>query len=185
VPLASTKTRKPKKIRIDGGNSNDNKHTIFEEDGTVQPKIFESKNDSDDDGDSVSVDDEEIADALRGANDGYLQQVRERLEKTKELDKEEERERIRAKHKKKRMKEKDERSNENDNGNIQLASLATTEGIGHESTNDDSSTSGSSSSASSNDVETSDDDSDSEDRAGGMDVTQQEDFALSLIRRSS
>jgi len=180
VPLESTKVRKPKKIRIDGGNSSENKHTIFEEDGTVQPAIFEAKHDSDDDSDAGTDDDEEIAEALRGANDGYLEQVRQRLEKTKELDKEDERERIRAKHNKKRMKEKNGRSAEKGDENIKVATVATTE-----STDDDydsqSSSSDSSSGASSSDGESGDE----QDNEDGMDVTQQEDLALSLIRGSS
>lgn len=181
VPLASTKVRKPKKIRIDGSNSNDNKHTVFEEDGTIQPKIFEAKHDSDDDSDG-SVDDEEIADALRGANDGYLEQVRQRLEKTKDLDKEEERERIRAKHKKKRMKDKDDRADEEGGGDVRVATLADQD----DNSGSASSSSGSSSDGSSDDNDSSDDDSDSDDSsAGAMDVAAQEDLALSLIRGSS
>lgn len=190
IPLVSSKARKPKKIRIDGGNSNANKHTIFEEDGTVQPKIFEAKHDSDDDSNIGSDDDEERAKALRGANDGYLEQVRQRLERTKEQDKEEERERIRAKHQKKRMKGKDERSNEEGGRNDQMTSLAINEGLEHVSVHDDndsfsgSPSSGSSSGVSLNHRETSDDDSESEDSNVGMNVTKQEDLALSLIRGS-
>ena len=180
VPLASANARKPKKIRIDGSNSNDSKHTIFEEDGTIQPKIFEAKHDSDDDSDG-SVDDKEIADALRGANDGYLEQVRQRLEKTKDLDKEDERERIRAKHKKKRMKDKDDRADEEGGGNVRVATLANQD----DNSVSSSSSSGSSSDGSSDDNDSSDDDSDSDDRSGAMDVAAQEDLALSLIRGSS
>jgi ATP-dependent RNA helicase DDX10/DBP4 len=189
MPLATA--RKPKKIRINGSNTDGNKHTIFEEDGTVQPKIFEAKHDSDDDSDVGSVDDEEIAEALRGANDGYMEQVRQRLERTKELDKEEERERIRAKHKKTRMKEKDKRSKEEGGGNTETATLAINEGLELQSTHNDdnsisgSSSSGSSSGVSSKDKETSDNVSDSEESNGDMDVTKQEDLALSLIRGSS
>ncbi len=180
LPLASAKARKPKKIRIDGSNSNDNKHTIFEEDGTIQPKIFEAKHDSDDDSDVGCVEDEEIADALRGASDGYLEQVRQRLEKTKELDKEEERERIRAKHKKKRMQEKGERAKEEGGGDVQTATLAD-----HDDDSASTSSSGSSSDGSSDDNDTSDEGSDSDDSDDDMDVTKQEDLALSLIRGSS
>ena len=182
VPLASEKVRKRKKIRIDGSNSNSNQHTIFDEDGTVQPKIFEAKPESDDDSDTGSVDDEEIAEALRGANDGYLEQVRQRLEKTKELDKEEERERIRAKHKKKRNKEKDERAGEEGGADVQIATLAERD---DDSDSDSASSSGSSSGSSSDGGESSDDDSDSDESTDAMDVAKQEDLALSLIRGSS
>jgi ATP-dependent RNA helicase DDX10/DBP4 len=187
IPLASAKARKPKKIRIDGGNSNDNKHIIFEEDGTVQPRIFEAKHNSDDDSDVESLDDEEVAEALKGANDGYLEKVRERLNRTKDLDKEEERERIRAKHRKKRMKEKDELSNEV-GGSNETATLAVNEmsklesGHGDDGSISNSSSSESSSEGSSNNRYKRDIDSDSEDSNSVMDVTKQEDLALSLIR---
>jgi len=153
----------------------------------VQPRIFEAKHNSDDDSDMASLDDEEVAEALKGANDGYLEKVRERLNKTKDLDKEEERERIRAKHRKKRMKEKDELSNEI-GGNNEIATLAVNEMIKLESSHgDDSSISSSSSSESSSEGSSNngykrDNDSDSEDSNSVMDVTKQEDLALSLIR---
>jgi ATP-dependent RNA helicase DDX10/DBP4 len=177
VPLSFAKPRKPKKIRIDGGNSNLNNHTVFEEDGTVQPTMLQAEQDSSDDSEDSSVDNEEVAEALRGANDGYLEQVRQRLEKTKELDKQEERERIRAKHKKKRMKEKKEKSDGEDDESIQVATLDTTEGsdVGNGDANSESS----SSEASSIDDDGSGSDDDEND---DMDVAKQEDIALSLIR---
>lgn len=171
VPLSFAKPRKPKKIRIDGGNSNLSKHTIFEDDGTEQPTIFSSKTTCDDSEDS-SGDDEEIEKALRGANDGYLEQVRQRLEKTKELDKQEERERIRAKHKKKRMKGKPDLADGDDDGNVQVATLVTTLG------NDDCSSDSESSSDDDNSNGSDDDDA----RVDRMNVSQQEELALSLIR---
>lgn len=177
VPLSFAKPRKPKKIRIDGGNSNLNNHTVFEEDGTVQPTMLHAEQDSSDDSEDGSVDNEEVAEALRGANDGYLEQVRQRLEKTKELDKQEERERIRAKHKKKRMKEKKEKSDGEDDESIQVATLDTTEAsdVGNGDANSESS----SSEASSSDDDGSGSDDDEND---DMDVAKQEDIALSLIR---
>jgi len=179
TPIVSASVRKPKKIRIDGSNSQHNKHTIFEEDGTVQPSTFEAKPD-----DGA---DNETAEALRGANDGYLERVRQRLEKTKQLDKEEERDRIRAKHKKKRMKEKVERSNDGADGNVQMATLEFNEKLDSESEHDDGySTTSSASSVKefSKDKKITDNDSDSED-SNIMDVTKQEDLALSLIRGNS
>mmetsp|Transcript_4756 Transcript_4756/g.12213 ORF Transcript_4756/g.12213 Transcript_4756/m.12213 type:complete len:781 (+) Transcript_4756:97-2439(+) len=181
VPLASTKIRKPKKIRIDGSNSNDNKHTVFDDDGTVRPKLFEAKHDSDEDDDSVE--DEELTEALRGANDGYLKRVRERLEKNKDLDKEEERDRIRAKHRKKRMQEKEERSNEDGVGGVAVLSAEEPGRKSSESDGDSvsgSSASGSSSGGSSDDGASVDDGSDGMD--DDKDFTEQEDLALSLIR---
>ena len=176
VPLSFAKPRKPKKIRIDGGNTDLNKHTVFEEDGTAQPTMLQAEHDSSDDSEDGSVDNEEVAEALRGANDGYLEQVRQRLEKTKDLDKQEERERIRAKHKKKRMKEKKDNSDGEDDESIQVATLDTTEasGVGN-------GVNSASSESSSSEASSGDDDSD-DDENNDMDVAQQEDIALSLIR---
>jgi ATP-dependent RNA helicase DDX10/DBP4 len=177
VPLSFAKPRKPKKIRIDGGNTDLNKHTVFEEDGTAQPTMLQAEHDSSDDSEDGSVDNEEVAEALRGANDGYLEQVRQRLEKTKDLDKQEERERIRAKHKKKRMKEKKDNSDGEDDESIQVATLDTTEAsdVGNGDVNS------ASSESSSSEASSSDDESD-DDENNDMDVAQQEDIALSLIR---
>lgn len=172
IPLASAKARKPKKIRISGSNSNDNKRTIFEEDGTVRPTIFEAKCNSE-----IDSVDEETAEALQGANNGYLEQVRQRLEKNKELDKEEERERIRSKHKKKRIKEKVQRSNEDDDQSVQVASSANEERPELQSVHGDDDSVASSSA--------SDDDSDSKYSNDSIDVTEQEDLALSLIRNNT
>jgi len=176
VPLSFAKPRKPKKIRIDGGNTDLNKHTVFEEDGTAQPTMLQAEHDSSDDSEDGSVDNEEVAEALRGANDGYLEQVRQRLEKTKDLDKQEERERIRAKHKKKRMKEKKDNSDGEDDESIQVATLDTTEASGVGNGVNSASSESSSSEASSGDDESDDDEN------NDMDVAQQEDIALSLIR---
>jgi len=181
VLLSPTKPRKPKKIRIDGGNSSLSKHTIFEDDGTEQPTIFQPKQNDSDDRDS-SGDDEETAEALRGANDGYLEQVRQRLEKTKELDKQEERERIRAKHKKKRMKEKVDRSQGEDEGNIQLVTLNTTIDTSEAENQDDNSISESTLNTSSSDDDSSGSDDNKNDGIDRLNVAQQEDLALSLIR---
>jgi ATP-dependent RNA helicase DDX10/DBP4 len=176
VPLSFAKPRKPKKIRIDGGNTDLNKHTVFEEDGTAQPTMLQAEHDSSDDSEDGNVDNEEVAEALRGANDGYLEQVRQRLEKTKDLDKQEERERIRAKHKKKRMKEKKDNSDGEDDESIQVATLDTTEASGVGNGVNSASSESSSSEASSGDDESDDDEN------NDMDVAQQEDIALSLIR---
>jgi len=185
VPLSPAKPRKPKKIRIDGGNSSLSKHTIFEDDGTEQPTIFQANQDNSDDSQDSSGDDEETSEALRGANDGYLEQVRQRLEKTKELDKQEERERIRAKHKKKRMKEKVDRSKGEDDGNIQLATLNTPTDASEAENEDDNSISESTSNTScSNDDDSSgsDDNKNNDRNEEFLNVAQQEDLALSLIR---
>mmetsp|Transcript_9415 Transcript_9415/g.17118 ORF Transcript_9415/g.17118 Transcript_9415/m.17118 type:complete len:786 (+) Transcript_9415:50-2407(+) len=190
VPLASTEARKPKKIRIDGSNSNRNQHTVFEEDGTEQPKLLGSSHRGDVDSETESESN------LRDASDSFLQQVRQRLEQNKELDKQDERERIRAKHKKKRMQEKTERATGDDSGDgeLQLPTLAVAENMEDENEASAASSSSegegplarnvrndSSSSSSSSDDDSSSEDSDTD----AMDIAQQEDLALSLIRAGS
>jgi ATP-dependent RNA helicase DDX10/DBP4 len=194
IPLTSTQIRKPKKIRIDGSNSAINHHTIFEIDGTEQPKLLERRTDV------VTCSDE---DGLRCATEHYLEQVQERLELTRELDKEEERERIRAKHKKKRVKDKVEQTKGEDDGKggAQVQTLDVPDAMDyddHSSTswteNDNATNSqqdgiGRSYTSTSADSSSSDEDDSStsgsrdDDMADPSDIEKQEDIALSLIRR--
>lgn len=175
--LASVTLRHPKKIRVDGSNSKCNQHTIFEEDGTVQPKLLQAtKEDNEDD---QGVDGKDKKSELQGANELYLQQVRQRLEKTRDIDKEEERERIRAKHKKKRLQEKMERrSGDREDKEIGMAAvLDTSEPMAKDQNYEDSS------SSHEDDSDSSGSSSDEDDKADeSMDVAKQEDLALSLIR---
>lgn len=97
TPQGAGSVRHPKRIRIDS-----NKSTKFEEDGTEKGKLFQAKSPCDD-----RTDDDAFA-GVQEANNSYVHLIRQRLERTKELDKREERERIRAKHKKKRYQEKDQ-----------------------------------------------------------------------------
>jgi len=175
----SATRRHPKKIRIDGGNADRRQHTVFEEDGTVQPKLLQPTNTTGDDGDGDQIE----TSNLHGATESYLQQVQERLERTRDIDKEEERERVRAKHKKKRLEGKTDRPG----GDDAVAVLASGEDM---DANDDDSSSSSSSSSSDDDSagsnsdssNSSDDDSDDDDdRKTGV-IQQREDLALSLIR---
>lgn len=212
VPLSSTEPRKSKKIRIDrSSTAPQNKHIVFEEDGTERPTTLfnasrtQERDDDSNDGSDESTNDEDKMKTkeskLQLANDSYLEQVRQRLEQTKDLDKQEERERIRAKHKKKRLQEKVGTSPgddiENDHA-IAVLDMPGTDAVeddddndsddGHDSDDadgDDSSTSssedesngrGRDSSASNNDSEDDDDD----DSVGN--IEEQEDLALSLIR---
>jgi ATP-dependent RNA helicase DDX10/DBP4 len=179
VPLGSTRVRKAKRIRIDGGGLQaKNQHTIFEEDGTEQSKLLQGgSNTSDEDDDEAGVDSKQ----LQQANESYLDQVRERLEQTRDLDKKEERDRIRAKHKKKRMQEKAEQDEEKEGreeGAGATATLAPTLEMGDD--DDASAASSSDDSASSNDKRG--ESSSSEDEDEDVDVAQQEDMALALIR---
>lgn len=175
---AAAARRHAKKIRIDGNNAS-GKRTIFGDDGTEQPVfVLGNKNSVDVDKDAPSKDPVD----LQLANDSYLDQVRQRLEQNRDLDKQEERERIRAKHKKKRLQEKKQKDNDdNDNGEDppSMAVLATSD-------NDDEECSSRNSAASTsnddNDSSASEDDSSSEEEE--VDVAAQEDLALSLIRGS-
>jgi ATP-dependent RNA helicase DDX10/DBP4 len=159
--FASKKARKPKKIRIDGSNSATSQHTKFDGDGTVEPKLLEAKDSDSDDGKPL---DEA---AVEQANDSYMEQVVQRLEKNRDLDKKEERERIRAKRKKQKSKERDAKEGEGeDEEEPATAVLATDDAEAPSSTSPSSS----------------DDDSGSESDDEKVDVAAQEDLALSLIR---
>jgi ATP-dependent RNA helicase DDX10/DBP4 len=166
IPVESTLLRKPKKIRIDGGNVSRNQHTVFDDDGKEEPKLLESKPENDTLATSGS-------DALRGATEDYLKQVQQRMELTKDIDKQEERERVRAKHRKKRMQDKIERAENEGDGTEQVATLAAPDIMAEESSDD--------SSSSSSSVDNSSDD----DVGDSMNVAAQEDLALSLIRARS
>jgi ATP-dependent RNA helicase DDX10/DBP4 len=166
VELATDSRRHPKRIRIDGTNSAKSQHKVFEDDGTVKPKLLQDTTNDDDE----AVDPE----ALQDANDSYMEQVRQRLEQTRDLDKQEERERIRAKHKKKRLQEKTERAEEGGAERQQLP-MAVLEPMEDEGESDDD---GSSSGSDSESVASSSSDED-------VDVAAQEDLALSLIRGQS
>jgi len=163
--LRSGSDRHPKKIRIDGSNSQKSHHTKFNEDGTVQPKMLQAaESDSDE-----SLDKE----AVEEANDSYMEQVLQRLEQTRDIDKKDERERIRAKHKKQRLQDRAERASpdeEGENSNDRFT-LSTDDADSSSSSSSDESASSDSDSESSSSSEDED-----------MDVTVQEDIALSLIR---
>jgi ATP-dependent RNA helicase DDX10/DBP4 len=167
VELATDSHRHPKRIRIDGTNSAKSQHKVFEEDGTEKPKLLQ---------DTTNDDDEAVdTEALQDANDSYMEKVRQRLEQTRDLDKQEERERIRAKHKKKRLQEKTERAEEEGGVERQQPPMAVLEPMEDESESDDD---GSSSGSDSESVASSSIDED-------VDVAAQEDLALSLIRGQS
>eukprot|EP00934_Nitzschia_sp_Nitz4_P008794 Nitzschia sp. Nitz4//scaffold284_size24204//12754//14943//NITZ4_008417-RA/size24204-processed-gene-0.9-mRNA-1//-1//CDS//3329545691//8784//frame0 len=152
--------RHTKKIRIDNRSS-----TKFAEDGTEQAKLLDPSRAKPED-DAAGLDAEE----LERANQSYMDVVRERLERTRDLDKQEERERIRAKHNKKRFQEKGERAEstgDKEDGGAMM--------VEQESDKDDSSSSDDDSSSTS---------SSSDDDESSVDVAAQEDMALALIRGS-
>jgi ATP-dependent RNA helicase DDX10/DBP4 len=158
------KSRHAKKIRVEGSTSNENKHVVFGEDGEAQEDVITATVEKVDGNDETKVDYD-----LAQANEDYMQQVRERLERTKEQDKEDEKQRIRDKHRKKRLKSKGDKDEPEEGGMV--ATLATT----NDGDKDDSSNSSDSDSSAS-------ESSSSESEAEEMDVAAQEDLALSLIR---
>jgi len=98
---AVTRSRKSKKIRIDGTNG-DNKRIVFDEDGGEEAErtVLES------------VERDTQVNDLEAANADYMRKVRERLQSTMATDLAEEKDRIREKHRKKRIKEKGTRGEE-------------------------------------------------------------------------
>eukprot|EP00970_Alexandrium_tamarense_P018634 scaffold13357_cov194-Alexandrium_tamarense.AAC.11 len=108
----ATKSRHAKKIRIDGSSAGANKKTVFNDDGDAEEDMLHVEELAEP---AVVSDTKELA----SAKEEYLQKVRDRLTKTKELDKQEQKERIQEKHKKKRLKEKgDEVKDEEEDGAI-------------------------------------------------------------------
>ena len=157
------KSRHAKKIRVEGSTSNQNKHVVFGDDGEAQEDVITSTIEKVHDNEDAKSDYD-----LAQANDEYMQQVRERLERTKDQDKEDEKQRIRDKHRKKRIKSKGNKDEpEEEEGGGMVATLATT----NDGDDDDDDSSNSS-----------DADSSGESEAEEMDVAAQEDLALSLIR---
>lgn len=152
------RVRHPKKIRIEGRKS-----VKFGENGEEETKLLQPAP-----ADNASQEIKYLVDPeeLEKASNVYMDQVRQRLEQTKQLDKDEERERIRAKHKKKRLQEKTERG-EGNTATTPTAVLDATERSDHSSTSDDASVSSSES-----------DDEGSQ----NLDITTHENIALALIR---
>lgn len=101
-----SKSRHAKKIRIDGSSVGANQKIVFNDDGEAEEDMIHA----------TAVTGEDISDSqqLKSAKDNYLQKVRDRLTKTRELDRKEEKERIQEKHRKKRQKEKGELVNDDD-----------------------------------------------------------------------
>lgn len=167
--FAEETVRHPKKIRVESRKS-----IKFGDDGMKEAKLLSSKmNKESGDQDDEAVDTEGIV----NASNVYMEKVRQRLEQTKQLDKEEERERIRAKHKQRRLKEKAERGEEQARAEpkavLQSAQHSDDEEESSSSPEDDSSAGSSSS------------ESIFEGNSGKLDLTAREDIALALIRGRS
>ena len=151
---AATKSRHAKKIRIDGSSAGVNQKIVFNDDGekeSFHPSLATTTTD------------------LALAKEDYLQKVKERLTKTKDIDRKEEKERIHEKHKKNRLKEKGDKPQEDNAGEM----LVTLEGR-----SDDESESG---------VEeaiyesTEDDLSEVDDNSLDIDMKAQEELALQML----
>jgi len=119
----ASRSRHAKKIRVDGSSVGVNQKIVFDDDGDVQEYTIDEREDAD-----IKTIDATAADAtaLASEREEYLRRVRDRLSKTKELDRKEEKERIQEKHKKRKMREKgseggtknDEEGEEEDGGAV-------------------------------------------------------------------
>ena len=165
--VSDSSVRHSKKIRIESRKS-----VKFDDDGAEEPRLLLPATEE------GIVDKSEAVDPklLETANRKYMDQVRERLGQTEQLDKDEEKERIRAKHKKKRLQEKaglgDERAETKTTLDFsRFAERSDNEDAGSENVN-------SATALLSSDV----DYSDSEKEDAKVDVSAQENIALALIR---
>ena len=156
-----TRSRKTKKIRVDG-RSAVNSRIVFNDDGEAEDSILRV--------DSERIE-QEIAKSrhdLAQETDDYVSKVRERLRENQELDRADEKERIRDKHRKRRLRDKPEKDESDDEVVVTL---------GNADAEEESSGSSDSSSASDSSSSGSDDES--------IDLKAQEEMALSMIRGST
>ena len=155
-----TKSRHSKKIRIDGSTGK-NKRIVFDDDGQEQnvASLMDMS--------TTRVDDIEKTN-LESANEDYMQKVRDRLQSTVDTDRVEEKDRIREKHRKRRLQEKAEKVD-----GVEGEAVEVTLGGIEEESEDGSSTDGESSGESSDDESNLD---------AEIDVKQQEELALAMIR---
>ena len=100
----ASKSRHAKKIRIDGSSTGANQKIVFNDDGSAEDDMIHE----DEDGSASETAVPKDTNALASAREEYLQKVRSRLSKTKEMDRVAEKERIQEKHKKRKMKERGE-----------------------------------------------------------------------------
>ena len=159
-----TKSRKSKKIRLDGSTSGVNKKIVFNDDGEEEADTGLIGDDSL----NLSASNEKNFDYVAIANEDFIGHVRRRLGETSEQDRAEEKQRIREKHRKTRNQEKEDK--EDGAEGEQGAMLATLGELSEE--DEDTSVIGVGSRNSGSDTDSEDD----------MNVRQQEDLALSMIR---
>jgi len=116
----ASKSRHAKKIRIDGSSTGANKKIVFDDEGNVEEDTIHDMHAvvSKSEAEASATTNASKADAaeLASAREEYLEKVRNRLKKTKELDKREEKERIQEKHKKRKMKERGDVGGDGEDG---------------------------------------------------------------------
>jgi ATP-dependent RNA helicase DDX10/DBP4 len=165
-----TKSRKDKRICIDGSSTSKNKKITFNDDGEEISHDFTSTIDRESSSNALGIQDIEHASA------DYLRRVQERLKVTKEQDRLEEKERIREKRMKRKMKERENQMDDEDDEDDQMmVRLASSDDEVNEENEDSFENDGSDNDSS----RSSDDDSESD---VDVDIGAQEDLALSLIR---
>jgi len=130
----ASKSRHAKKIRVDGSSTGINNKIVFDDDGDVEEDMIREQEGGATGLPQAGGDTAANDEALSSAKEEYLQRVRDRLKKTKELDRKEEKERIQEKHKKRKMKEKGEdgKNDEKEDG----GAVVTLGGYGSESEDD-------------------------------------------------
>ncbi len=163
------RSRSDKRIRIDGSSSGQNKRIVFNDNSDEEDSEIDRSKYSQFKGEVTSSQD------LVVANADYIDRIKKRLNKTKDLDKLDEKERVREKHKKRKMKEKELDGQDGDGEKEEM--MVTLYNSGDEDSGSDNESSSSDSSD--------DDSSDEESSNNEEDLKAQEDFALAMIKGKS
>lgn len=198
----ASKSRHLKKIRVDGSTTGINQKIVFTDDGGVEDTTISNQIIDNNAVTTTTLITTTTATSTASDNDllasreEYLEKVRNRLNKTKELDRQEEKERIQDKHKKRKLKDRsgdggdDERttiadvgSDNNDGGVVMLG-----RSINNDDDDDDDQSSTSSNNSDNTDTkqdgdlyeDNSSEDSDDDDD-GYVDVKAQEELALAML----
>jgi ATP-dependent RNA helicase DDX10/DBP4 len=179
-----SRSRHPKKIRIQGSSSAVNTRIVFNDDDEEEEAGAEAALDLA----SRSAGPMD-AEELRQASQDFVSRVQKRLQSSREQDRRDERERVKQKHKKRRLREKGDevdparRGDDGGGATVALApARAGTSAVTADDENSVSDTSTSPSSASSAAPSSGQSSGDEEERAKDHDVAAQEELALSLIR---
>ena len=198
----ASKSRHLKKIRIDGSTTGINQKIVFNDDGDIEDTTISNQII----GNTVSATTSTATLPITASDNGllasareeYLQKVRNRLSKTKELDRREEKERIQDKHKKRKLKDRscssdggddDEVNDDNDGERDTVVMLGRSINSGDDDDDDDEQNSTSSNDSDNTDTkqegdlyeDDSSEDSDDDDDDECVDVKAQEELALAMI----